>query len=341
MNILIVGFGVAGKHYFDILKKNKKIKEIFIFEKNSLDKKENLNQIDFNIQIIKKLNITHAFVSTPSNLHYKYSKILLENSIHVLIEKPFVLNLSHARELISITKNKKVKCWVAFQNRFNRAIQKLKSIVLKKKIGNIFLVDSALFWKRDKKYYSISWRGKYNSDGGVLTNQAIHLIDALVYIFGEVKKFSSLLSYNKKKLEAEDLAIINFIHKNGTFSSLKATTRADQNYTSSIDILGERGRAFVKGISLNTFHLIKKDKIVKDKKNSEEFTKSQGQIGAMGNGHQKIIDEFLDDKIFKSSKNLDIYKNLHVLNILHSIYNSKNNAKIQNIKIKQSKLGKI
>lgn len=341
MNVLIVGFGVAGKYYFEILKRNKKIKEIYIFEKIKLNKKRNIKQIDFDIKLIKKLKITHAFISTPSNLHYKYSKILLNNSIHVLVEKPFVLNLLHAKKLISITKNKKVKCWVAFQNRFNNAIQKLKSIVLKKKIGNIFLVDSALFWMRDKKYYSVSWRGKYNSDGGVLSNQAIHLIDALVYVFGEVKKFSSLLNYNKKKLEAEDLAIINFIHKNGILSSLKATTRADQNYRSSMDVLGDKGRALVKGVSLNTFHLIEQDKIVKDIKNSEEFTKSQGQIGAMGNGHEKIINEFLNDKIFKSSKNLDIHKNLHVLHILHSIYNSKNNAKIEKIKLKQSKLGKI
>ena len=32
MNILIIGFGSAGKYYFDLLKKNKKIKKIFIYD---------------------------------------------------------------------------------------------------------------------------------------------------------------------------------------------------------------------------------------------------------------------------------------------------------------------
>ena len=338
MNVLIVGFGVAGKYYLEILKKDKKIKKIYIFDKYRIKKNKYIKQIDFNINLIKKLDIKFAFIATPSNLHFKYSKILLQNSINLLIEKPFVLKLSDAKTLINLTKNKKVKCWVTFQNRFNLAIQKLKKIVNKKTLGNIFLVDCSLLWKRDKKYYSVSWRGKYRSDGGVLANQAIHLIDALVYIFGQIKKFNSILVFNKKKLQAEDLAIINFVHKSGTFSSLKATTRADSNYRSAMDIIGEKGRALVKGVSLNTFHLIKHNRIINDKKNSEEFSSSKGQIGAMGNGHQKIIKEFLSKKINKSSKNLEIEKNLHVLNVLHSMYNLKKNNLFK-IKKKQSQLG--
>ena len=338
MNVLIIGFGVAGKYYLEILKKDKKIKKIYIFDKYKIKKNKYIKQIDFNINLIKKLDIKFAFIATPSNLHFKYSKILLQNSINLLIEKPFVLKLSDAKTLINLTKNKKVKCWVTFQNRFNLAIQKLKKIVNKKTLGNIFLVDCSLLWKRDKKYYSVSWRGKYRSDGGVLANQAIHIIDALVYILGKIQKFNSILVFNKKKLQAEDLAIINFVHKNGTFSSLKATTRADSNYRSAMDIIGEKGRALVKGISLNTFHLIKHNRIINDKKNSEEFGSSKGQIGAMGNGHQKIIKEFLSKKINKSSKNLEIEKNLHVLNVLHSMYNLKKNNLFK-IKKKQSQLG--
>ena len=45
MNIVIVGFGTAGKYYFNILKKKKNINKIFIIEKN---------KIQFN-KIMKKL----------------------------------------------------------------------------------------------------------------------------------------------------------------------------------------------------------------------------------------------------------------------------------------------
>ena len=110
-----------------------------------------------------------------------------------------VLKLSHAQDLIKMTKKNKVKCWVSFQNRYNNAIQELKYNISKNKIGKISLVDATLLWKRDYKYYKVTWRGNYKSDGGVLTNQGIHLLDALIYLFGEIKKFNVIASFNKKK----------------------------------------------------------------------------------------------------------------------------------------------
>ena len=49
------------------------------------------------------------------------------------------------------------------------------------------------------KFYSC--RGKYFSDGGVLNNQAIHLLDALIYNLGPIKNFDVFAGFSKKKLE--------------------------------------------------------------------------------------------------------------------------------------------
>ncbi len=339
MNILIIGFGTAGKYYFNLLKNNKNIKNIFISDLHNKNISP-LNYINFEIKDIIKKKIKYAIIATPSNLHYKFAKILIENNINILIEKPFVLKLSHAKELINISKAKKIKCWVTFQNRYNLAIQKLKKIINNKTLGKIFLADCSLLWSRNKKYYSVSWKGKFKSDGGVIANQAIHLLDAVFYIFGKIVKFNSILVYNKKKLDAEDLAIINFVHKNNVISSFKVTTRANQNYSSSIDVLGEKGRAKVSGVSLNIFNLFYKQKTFLDKKNSEIFSSRAGQVGAMGNGHSKILKEFLQKNKFKSSKDLEIHKNLHVIQVLHSIYNNSNTKNLFEILDKQSKLGR-
>ena len=101
--------------------------------------------------------------------------------------------------------------------------------------------------------------GYISLDGGVLTNQAIHLLDMLIYVFGPIKYFDAMASYNKSKLEAEDLIIINFKHKNGILSSFKATTRANRNYRTAIDVIGSKGRYIVKGIALNTFNIFTKN----------------------------------------------------------------------------------
>jgi predicted dehydrogenase len=340
MNVLIIGFGAAGKHYYKLLNNFNFIKNIYVCDDVELPKIKKIKKFIFNKKNLKKFDIKHAIVATPSNLHYKYSKVLIENSINLIIEKPFVLKISHAKELISLSKNKNIKCWVSFQNRFNKAIQGLKEIVRKKIIGNIFLVDCSLVWKRDKTYYDTSWRGDYSSDGGVLTNQAIHLLDSLVYIFGDVKKVNSIIEYNKKKLNAEDLVVLNSIHTNNLISNIKATTRADSNYRSAMDILGEKGRVLVKGVSLNTLHMLKNNKIYDIKKSSENFEKGAGAVGAMGTGHKKILKEFFNKKKKKSSKNLEISKNIHVLEIIHTVYNQRKLSGFSKVTNKQSILGR-
>ena len=340
MNILIIGFGSAGKYYFKILKRNKDVKKIFIYDENKKLVNKNLFLNFINKDSLHKNKISHAFIATPSHLHFKYAKFLIENKINVLIEKPMVLNLNNAKKLIKISKQTNKKCWVVFQNRYNTAIQNLKNEILGKNFAKIFYVDAKMYWCREKRYYKSNWHGKFSSDGGVLTNQAIHLLDTLVYLFGNVVKFNSILSFNKKKLEAEDFAILNMKHKNGIISSLVATTRADKNYESSINVVLENKRLEVSGVSLNEYKSYPKHESVIDKRKSESFSNKKGIYGAMGNGHYKILAEFLSKSNSNSSKDLELQKNLHVLEILHSVYKDYKRQDMKYIKSKQSILGK-
>ena len=107
--------------------------------------------------------------------------------------------------MIKLKLKNKTKCWVAFQNRYNKSIIQGKKILDKKSYGKVFFVDAALYWHRDKKYYSNSWRGKYKSDGGVLFNQSIHLLDILIYFFGKIRNFNVVAGFSKKKIASRRL----------------------------------------------------------------------------------------------------------------------------------------
>ena len=49
-------------------------------------------------------------------------------------------------------------------------------------------------------------------------------LDIIVY-FGPISKFNAFAGFDRKKLEAEDLITINFVHNSKLISNLKATTR--------------------------------------------------------------------------------------------------------------------
>ena len=341
MNILIIGLGAAGKFYLDLFKKDKKIKKIYVIDKLKMPPSKQYKQISIKKILNENLFIEYAFICSPSYLHYYYADICLRKNMSTLIEKPFVLKLDHATKLIKLSNKKNLKCWTALQNRHNKAITEMRKRIKTKKIGEIVIADCSMFWHRNEKYYKNNWRGKYFSDGGVLNNQAIHLLDALIYNLGPIKNFDVFAGFSKKKLEAEDLIAINFHHTSGAISSLKATTRANQDYRSSIDIVGTKGRILVKGISLNSFSYWKKTKFFQFKNASEEFKLGMGPKSGMGNGHKKILKEFLNKKIKKSTRDLEISKNIYVLKVIHSIYNKiSKKIKLNKIENKQSLLGK-
>jgi len=338
---IIVGFGSAGQQYFRILKKNKSIEKIYIIDKEISEK---FNKYKITTEEIKKNKIffDFAFIATPSNLHFKYAEFFLKRKSHVLIEKPFVLKISDGKKLIKLSKKVKKKCWTALQNRYNLATKELKNSIKKNELGKIVMVNCSMFWSRDKKYYSNGWRGKYISDGGVLTNQAIHLLDLLIYLIGDIRYFSAIAGFNKKKLEAEDLITINIRHNNDNYSSFSATTRANIDYQSSIDLIGEKGRSRVTGISLNIYQKYIKNRFVKFAKYSENFSKGIGAVRGMGNGHEKILSEFLQKNNKNSSCGLEIEKNIYTIKVIHSIYNyiHSKNFLLKSVTDRQGILGK-
>ena len=97
--------------------------------------------------------------------------------------------MQDAEKIVNLeNKHKNLNIFVVKQNRFNLPILKLKDAIIKKRFGKIFLATVRVRWKRDKKYFnSAKWRGKWKSDGGVLCNQAIHHIDLLQWLVGDVK----------------------------------------------------------------------------------------------------------------------------------------------------------
>ncbi len=335
--IAIVGFGSAGKHYYKLLK-DKKV-ELFVIDNVTIPQNDNFKLITLDSIKKEKIYFEFAIICSPSGLHYEHADFFLRRSSNVLIEKPFVLKLEHAKKLIRLSKKKNVKCWTALQNRYNLATSSLGKELKKKSIGKVSLVDCTMIWHRSKNYYKTKWRGNYRTDGGVLTNQGIHLLDTLIYNFGEISNFDVIADFNKKKLQAEDLIAINFRHKSGVISNFKATTRANQDYRSAIDVIGTKGRIIVKGISLNTFHKFSNKNLIFFKKRSEEFKLGMGPVSGMGFGHKKLLDEFLNIKL-KSSKDLEIEKNYYLLKLIHSIYNEVfNKKKLNKVINKNSLLG--
>ena len=63
---------------------------------------------------------------------------------------------------------------------------------MKIKILEFGSVSVRLRWCRFQDYYNDGWHGTWSQDGGVTNQQAIHHVDALTWICGEVESVCAI-----------------------------------------------------------------------------------------------------------------------------------------------------
>ncbi len=103
-------------------------------------------------QALAELEIDGAIVATPSALHHPVAKELLENGVHVMVEKPFTILASHAHELVNLAEAKSLHLTVGYTFQHTNAAIALKRALDNEEIGEILLVNG-LFASMAEAYY--------------------------------------------------------------------------------------------------------------------------------------------------------------------------------------------
>ncbi len=194
-------------------------------------------------------------ICTESGKHAAIALDCIDAGCHVIIEKPIALSLADADEIIRRAKEKGVKACANHQNRFNKAIQKIRDALEKKRFGKMFYGTAHIRWCRDKNYYTQApWRGTWEQDGGALMNQCIHNIDLLRWMMGdEIDEVVGMTDrLNHPYIDCEDLGIALVKFANGSYGIIEGTTDVyPQNLEETIYLFGEKGTVKAGGQSVN------------------------------------------------------------------------------------------
>jgi len=129
-----------------------------------------------------------------------------------------------------------------FQHRFNEKNIALKELIRNNAFGKILTVNLNFACLRTDEYYQKdAWRGTIAGEGGgVLINQAIHFLDQLRFLFGDVKKVAALSANltHGEVIEVEDTAAFVALFANGLFVTVNATNSAFAHWRSALTICG-------------------------------------------------------------------------------------------------------
>jgi UDP-N-acetyl-2-amino-2-deoxyglucuronate dehydrogenase len=204
-------------------------------------------------RMVEETNPDVFVVLTPSGDHAHRMLDLVRFNRHFVVEKPMALRLDHIDQVLSECDSRGLKIFVVKQNRFNPPIAKLKEAIVKGRFGKLVLGTVRVRWTRDQNYYDQKkWRGTWAHDGGVLTNQASHHIDMLLWMMGEVESVMAKTSTRLVNIEAEDTGVAILKFKNGALGVVEAMTAVrPKDLEGSISILGEKGSVEIGGFFMN------------------------------------------------------------------------------------------
>lgn len=87
-------------------------------------------------------DIDAVVVVTPVFTHFEIARSALLNGKHVFVEKPFTLSVREAEKLIEIADKKNLKVMVDHTFLFTGAVRKIKELVDKNELGDLYYYDS-------------------------------------------------------------------------------------------------------------------------------------------------------------------------------------------------------
>ncbi len=199
------------------------------------------------------LGLDAVVVTSPSGLHADHAGMALERGCHVLVEKPLTITGAAGERLVAAAAARDLRMGVVFQRRADPVFRHVAAAIHDGALGRVVAVGLTLPYHRGDAYYaSAAWRGTWALDGGgVLMNQGIHLLDVLVWWFGDPDDVRALAATQARAVEVEDTAAVALRFgpgpAAGALGTVLATTASSPGHPHALDVLGTHGSLRLEG----------------------------------------------------------------------------------------------
>jgi len=182
-------------------------------------------------------------IATPHYFHPVIGCAAMKAGFHCLSEKPMAVTVGEADRFIKTAEKTGKVFSVMFQRRTEPGIKAALEIARSGRIGKLrrTLLISPEF--RSQAYYdSGTWRATWKGEGGgILLNQAPHIMDIFVQLAGMPKRLIGRTRTLAHNIEVEDHAEALLEYENGAYGYFYTST-TEPGPGQRIEIVGDRGK---------------------------------------------------------------------------------------------------
>ena len=133
-------------------------------------------------RILNDPNIDLVVIPTPNATHFPLAKAALEAGKHVVVDKPFTVTLSQARELEALAKSGGRLLSVFHNRRWDSDFLTVKALINEGLLGEVGYFES--HFDRYRPQVHNRWREQGGPGSGIWYDLAPHMLDQVVNLFG-------------------------------------------------------------------------------------------------------------------------------------------------------------
>lgn len=290
----IIGMGTISNAHIEAVSDLEDVSVVAVSDikdREALDIPEGASFFSDYRKMIDTASLDAVHICLPHYLHKEASEYAASHGVNVLCEKPVAMNRKEAESMASLQDRYGVTVAVCFQNRWNRTFRTLMDIRKSGNDGKLIGIRGELAWARDRAYYEAApWRGQMKyAGGGCLINQAIHTIDEVLLLGGEVKSVKGIVTNIRDLgIDVEDSAVADIDFQNGARAVILVTNANTINSSVEIEAAFEKAVYTIKDYKLyraDAFNPINKELIATD----ELRVGGKSYYGA---GHRALIKDF-------------------------------------------------
>ena len=209
-----------------------------------------------------------VYIALPNALHHAAVLAAAKAKKHILCEKPFAMNVGHAREMVAACREAGVVLRIAHQIRLDAAIVRAREIVLSGRLGRLAEVSLE---RGSANPARKTWRLD-NTQSGVIFDVGVHLLDLIQWVTGQRFVEVSAFSHPDRKEGKSDDTVTVLGRLEGDCHALARATREVASAENNLIIEGSQATLYTSALRFAKEHVV----YVRDKSGvtQERFTPS-------------------------------------------------------------------
>ncbi len=154
--------------------------------------------------LIARRDIDLVVIASPNDTHAPLARMALDAGKHVVVDKPFALNLDEARELVALARERGRLLSVFHNRRWDSDFLGIKQAIADGRVGRVTHFESHI--DRFRPEVRARWREGAGPGAGLWFDLGPHLIDQALQLFGPPDRVQANLARQRSGALSDDWA---------------------------------------------------------------------------------------------------------------------------------------